>query len=161
VIRREAQKEELLRLGADHVEVCDGSEDSCDHLTARLQQLTGGVKFAVDAVGGSTGSAVVRSLGAGGRMLAYGTLSGQPLQFSPRTLMTVGSSVEGFWLGNFMNQVGLLFKLSLVRRLTRLIQSGVLSSEITGTWPLEDVAAAVVAAEQSTQSARGKCLLRF
>lgn len=161
VVRREAQKEELLRLGADHVEVCDGSEESCDRLTDRLQQLTGGVKYAVDAVGGSTGSAVVRSLGTGGRMLAYGTLSGQPLQFSPRTLMTVGSSVEGFWLGNFMSQVGLLFKLSLVRRLTKLIQSGVLSSEITGSWPLENVSDAVIAAEQSTQSARGKCLLRF
>jgi len=75
--------------------------------------------------------------------------------------MTVGSSVEGFWLGNFMSQVGLLFKLSLVRRLTKLIQSGVLSSEITGSWPLENVSDAVIAAEQSTQSARGKCLLRF
>lgn len=161
IVRRDAQKDELLRLGADHVEVCDGSEDSCDQLTEQLQKLTGGVKYAVDAVGGATGSAVVRSLGLNGRMLAYGTLSGQPLQFSPRTLMTVGSSVEGFWLGNFMSGVGLPFKLSLVRRLTRLIQSGVLSTEISGSWTLETVADAVVAAEKSIQTARGKCLLQM
>ncbi|MFO0975193.1 MAG: zinc-dependent alcohol dehydrogenase family protein [Planctomycetaceae bacterium] len=161
IVRREAQRDELLRLGADQVEVCDGSDESCERLTAQLQKLTGGVRYAVDAVGGSTGSAVVRSLGLDGRMLAYGTLSGQPLQFSPRTLMTVGSSVEGFWLGNFMKGVGLPFKLSLVRRLTRLIQSGVLSTEISGSWTLETVADAVVAAEKTTQSARGKCLLRI
>ncbi len=53
---------------------------------------------------GATGSAVVRQLGAEGRALVYGTLSGKPLEFSPRTLMTVGSKVEGFWLGQFMQK---------------------------------------------------------
>jgi len=73
--------------------------------------------------------------------------------------MTVGSSVEGFWLGNFMAEKSLFFRLSLVRRLTNLIRSGVLHTDIAGEWGLNDVRAAVLAAEDS--SVRGKCLLRI
>ena len=92
-------------------------------------------------------------------MLAFGTLSGEPLQFSPRTLMTVGSQVEGFWLGNFMMQQGLLFKLRLVRRLTNLIRSGVLDSGIAGTFGLDQITDAVRSAEDSSHT--GKTLLRI
>ena len=161
IVRREAQAEQLRALGADHVEVSDGSEASQAALAARLRSICGasGVRFAVDAVGGPLGSAVIQSLGPAGRMLAFGTLSGLPLKFSPRTLMTVGSSVEGFWLGNFMAQKGLLFKLGLVRTLTKLIHQNVLSTEIGGIWNLEDVRAAVTAAEDS--QVHGKCLLQF
>lgn len=159
IVRREAQAAELRQLGADAVLVCD-SDTAAAELTDRIRSVVGGngLLYAVDAVGGAVGSAVIRSLGPGGRMLAYGTLSGQPLSFSPRTLMTVGSSVEGFWLGNFMQQRGLLFRLGLVRRLTRLIRSGILSTQIAGTWPLDQAATAVRAAEDSTVA--GKCLLK-
>jgi NADPH:quinone reductase-like Zn-dependent oxidoreductase len=160
VVRREAQAEELRRLGADAVLVC-GSSEAAQGLPAEIRRVVGakGLLFAVDAVGGAVGSAVIQSLGCGGRMLAFGTLSGEPLQFSPRTLMTVGSSVEGFWLGNFLQQRGILFRLSLVRRLTRLIRSGVLGTEIAGSWPLDRAVEAVRAAEDSAVS--GKCLLRM
>ena len=161
IVRREAQAAQLRALGADHVEVSDGSEGSEAALASRLRSICGasGVQFAVDAVGGPLGSAVIQSLGPAGRMLAFGTLSGLPLKFSPRTLMTVGSSVEGFWLGNFMARQGLLFKLGLVRRLTNLIQQNVLSTEIGGTWAPQDIQAAVTAAEDS--QVHGKCLLQF
>ena len=92
-------------------------------------------------------------------MLAFGTLSGQPLQFSPRTLMTMESRVEGFWLGNFMNKTSLFFKLGLVRKLTNLIQSGVLSSEVSQTFSLDEVRQAVISAEDSSKL--GKTLLKI
>lgn len=159
IVRREAQVAELRQLGADAVLVCS-SDDAALELPDHIRAAVGssGLLYAVDAVGGAVGSAVIRSLGPAGRMLAYGTLSGQPLTFSPRTLMTVGSSVEGFWLGNFVQQRGLLFRLGLVRRLTRLIRSGILSTEIAGSWPLEHAASAIRAAEDS--GIQGKCLLR-
>lgn len=160
IVRRESVANELRRIGADHVEVFDDSVAS-DSLPDRIRSIVGsaGVKYAIDAVGGTTGSAVIQSLGLGGRMLAFGTLSSQPLQFSPRTLMTMESRVEGFWLGNFMNNTSLLFKLSLVRKLTSLIQSGVLSSEIAESFPLEQVTRAVKSAEDSSRV--GKTLLRL
>ena len=161
VVRREAQANELRELGADHVEVFDGSESDTERFQRHVADVVGpfGLAYAVDAVGGSTGSAVIQSLGARGRMLAFGTLSGKPLQFSSRTLMTVGSQVEGFWLGNFMLRKSLLFKLLLVRRLTKLIQSGVLSSEIAASYGLDEIREAVRSAEDSRRP--GKTLLRL
>ncbi len=161
VIRREAQAAGLRELGADHVEVFDGSESGAERFRRQVAEVVGssGLAYAVDAVGGGTGSAVIQSLGAGGRLLAFGTLSGQPLQFSPRTLMTAGSQVQGFWLGNFMLQQGLLFKLGLVRRLTHLIQSGVLSSEVATSYRLDLIKEAVRSAEDSSHT--GKTLLRI
>jgi NADPH:quinone reductase-like Zn-dependent oxidoreductase len=161
VVRRGSVAEELRSLGADHVEVFDGADSDAEQLVQNIQRVVGaeGLRYAVDAVGGSTGSAVIRSLSNGGRMLAFGTLSSQPLQFSPRVLMTAGSRVEGFWLGSFMNQTSLPFKLRLVRRLTRLIQEGVLSSEIAAEFSLEQIVNAVRSAEDSSLS--GKTLLRI
>ena len=92
-----------------------------------------------------------------GDSMAYGTLSGQPLQFSPRLLMTKESRVEGFWLGNFISGTGLIYKLRLIRRLTSLILSGVLHSEVTHRFALDEIAKAVQSAENSASS--GKVLL--
>lgn len=161
VVRRGSVAEELRRIGADHVEVFDEADSDAVQLAQSVHRIVGagGLRYAIDAVGGKTGSAVVESLGTGGRMLAFGTLSGQPLQFSPRTLMTAGSRVEGFWLGSFMSHTSLLFKLRLVQRLTKLIQSGVLSSEIAAEFSLDEIAEAVRSAEDSSRS--GKTLLRI
>jgi NADPH2:quinone reductase len=163
IVRREAQAEELRRLGADHVEVFDETKDTAEALDASIRKTIGvtgaGACYAIDAVGGATGSAVVQSLGQNGRMLAYGTLSNAPLTFSPRVLMTTSGSVEGFWLGSFMASVSLPFKLRLVSRLTKLIQSGVLSTEIAEFKTLDQISDAVKAAEDS--SVQGKVLLRL
>lgn len=92
-------------------------------------------------------------------MLVYGTLSPEPLTFSSRTLMTVGARIEGFWLSLVMERMPLLSKLGLIRSLTRLIQQGVLQSDIGQEFPLEAVQSAVAAAEQPGKS--GKVLLRI
>lgn len=161
IVRRESQAEELRSLGADHVQVFDESRHTPEGLIASIRKTTStaGVGFAIDAVGGATGAAVLQSLAQHGRMLAYGTLSNDPLVFSPRVLMTTCSTVEGFWLGNFMAGVSLPFKLSLVRRLTKLIQTGVLSTEIARTCTLDQIQDAVKAAEDSAVA--GKILLRI
>lgn len=139
VVRRESQRDELRRLGADKVLVFDDRQD--DPAVMRQQVLAAtdgvGVRYAVDPVGGATASAVITSLAEGGTLLVYGTLSQQPLEFSPRELMTRGATVEGFWLGRHMQQLNLVKKLLLVRRLTTLIRSGVLSTENCYRVPLE------------------------
>ena len=163
IVRRESQAEELRSLGADHVEVFDESKNTPEALSASIRRTISiagsGAGYAIDAVGGATGSAVIQSLGQKGRMLAYGTLSNDPLIFSPRVLMTTGSKVEGFWLGSFMADVSLPFKLSLVRRLTRLIHTGVLGTQIARTYTLDQIKAAVEFAEYS--SVQGKVLLQI
>ena len=163
IVRRESTAEELRRLGADHVEVFDELKNTPEELSAAIRKtisVTGaGAEYAIDAVGGATGSALVQCLGPKGRMLSYGTLSNQPLVINPRVLLTNSSRIEGFWLGSYMSSVSLPFKLRLVYRLTQLIQAGVLSTEIAETYTLDQIHDAVKAAEDSLVS--GKVLLKI
>src|SRR5208282_4024194 len=69
VVRRREQGEELLRAGG-HEAICTADES----IEERVRAITGGkgVRYALDAVGGQTGSEVVRSLAVDGRVLVYG-----------------------------------------------------------------------------------------
>jgi NADPH2:quinone reductase len=156
VVRRRDQAEELLHGGADAV-ICSTEES----LEARVKEITGGagVRFAIDAVGGATAAAVVRSLAPGGRLLLYGTLSGEPLAIDPRTLMVADARVEGFWLSNWAGRQSALTMLGLFRRINRLLALKVLTSETAASFPLEEVRTAVKQAEAPGRS--GKILLRM
>jgi NADPH:quinone reductase-like Zn-dependent oxidoreductase len=156
VVRRREQAQELLHAGGDAV-ICS-SEDSIEEW---VQKITGGqgVLYALDAVGGATGVAVVKSLGLGGRLLVYGTLSSEPIPLDPRALITGSRKIEGFWLSNWVSQQGMLTMLLLFRRINRLIASGILTSEVAATFPLEQIQSAVCEALKPART--GKILLRF
>jgi NADPH:quinone reductase-like Zn-dependent oxidoreductase len=156
VVRRREQAEELLRAGGDAA-VCTNDES----LAARVRELTGGagVPYAIDAVGGETGSQVVQVLGSGGRMLVYGTLSEEPLQLHPRTLMVGQKRVEGFWLSEWVRAQGVLTMLGLFRRLGKLVGAGILASEVGATFAMADIKEAV--RQASVPGRQGKVLLRL
>jgi NADPH:quinone reductase-like Zn-dependent oxidoreductase len=156
IVRRPEQADELRRAGAEAV-ICSSTES----IETRLEELTGGkgVPFAIDAVGGSTGSAVARSLASRGRMLLYGTLSGEPLELNPRTLIAGQKRIEGFWLGEWSQAQRVVTMLRLVGQLSRLFAAGVVTSEVGQTFPLTEVQAAVQTAE--TPGRQGKVLLRI
>ena len=161
IVRNEASVAGLKAAGATEVVVFDPLNDSADKLLSAIRRIVGnqGVRYAIDPVGGATGSAAIKAIGHKGRMLVFGTLSEQPLQFDPRTLMTQQASVEGFWLGNFMNDRNLLFKLKLVKQITRLIVDGVLCTTIGKTFSLHQIDEAVAAAEENDRD--GKVLLQI
>jgi NADPH2:quinone reductase len=156
VVRRRDQVEELRRLGGTAFIVA--GEES---VTERVKELTNGegVPFAIDAVAGPTGSAVVETLSRGGRMLVYSNLSGQPLTFDPRALMTVPRRMEGFWLSEWTRGQGVLRMLRLFRQIKSLIREGVLATDVGGTFSLDQVREAVRQAEQPGRS--GKVILRI
>jgi len=156
VVRRREQGEELLRAGGDAV-VSTNDES----LEERVRALTGeaGVRFAVDAVGGSTGLAVVRALGPGGRMLVYGTLSNEPIALDPRVLMVGQKRIEGFWLSEWVKQQSPLTMLQLFRKVQHLLRAGVLTSEVGATFPLAQIHDAV--RQAATPRRQGKVLLRM
>ena len=156
VVRNKAQVELLKSQGADDVIVFDAEQSPAGELRKQVSSIVGdsGVRFAIDPVGGTLANAVLETLGMGGQLLVFGTLSEQPLQFSPRDLMTRQATVTGFWLGNFMQAQSLLFKLKLVRRLTRLILDGTLATQVGDTFRLDDIAKAM-----ATTARSGKTLL--
>ncbi len=156
IVRRRELADELLKGGAT---ACVATDE--EDLYERVMSITegAGVPFAIDAVGGPTGSAAVRTLSRGGRMLVYGALSMQPLTVEPRTLLVGQKRIEGFWLSEWMRNQGVVTLLLLFRRIAKLIRRGVLATEFGPTFSLDDVAAACRAAEMPGR--RGKVLLRI
>ncbi len=156
VVRRREQAEELLRLGGTAAVATN--EES---LPEAVQALTDGegVLYAMDAVGGATGTEVLRCLGRGGRLIVYGTLAGEPITIDPRVLLVGQKRVEGFWLSEWVRDQGVLTMLLLFRRIGRLLREGVLSSEVGASFPLTDVRAAV--RQAAAPGRQGKVLLRI
>jgi NADPH2:quinone reductase len=156
VVRRQQHAELLLREGGDAV--VDISRES---LVDRVRSLTGGegVRYALDAVGGTTGLDVLRSLGSEGRMLVYGTLSGEPIPVDPRLLIGGQKRIEGFWLSEWARAQGIWTMLKLFRKIQRLMRAGVLTSEIAASFPLDEIQMAVRKAEEPGRT--GKVLLRI
>lgn len=156
VVRRREQAEELLRLGGTAAfATTDGP------LVERIAALTSGaeVRYALDAVGGTTGSEVVRTLGRGGRLIVYGTLAGEPLSIDPRTLMVGQKRIEGFWLSEWVRDQKPWTMLWLFRQIGKLMRAGVLVSEIGKSFALTDIHAAV--RQASLPGRQGKVLLRM
>jgi NADPH:quinone reductase-like Zn-dependent oxidoreductase len=156
VVRRREQAEELKSLGADAV-ICTQDEKIED----RVRDLTRGegVPFAIDCVGGETGSALVRSLGSRGRMIVYGTLANEPLSFDSRILLTGQKSLEGFWLSEWTREQGTVTMLRLFRKLTGLLARGVIATEPGKSFTIDQYAEAVRLASEPGR--RGKILFRF
>src|SRR5215468_9670359 len=140
VVRRREQAEELLQAGGD---AAIGTES--ESIEDRVQALTGGegVPFALDAVGGKTGSAVARSLARGGRLLVYGTLAEEPLSLPSRMLFLGVKRIEGFWLSEWARRQRLWTMIQLFRQIHRLMAKGVLSTDIGPVFPLDEIKAAV------------------
>jgi NADPH2:quinone reductase len=156
VVRRSEQAEELLRAGGTAVVATD-----TENLAKRVRELTNGegVRYAIDSVGGATGSAVLGTLARGGRALIYGRLSGEPLVLDPVTLLMGQKRVEGFWLSEWVADQNPLKMLFLFRRLTQLIRAGDLATESGTSYPLGQVRDAV--RQSMLPGHRGKVLLRI
>ena len=67
--------------------------------------------------------------------------------------------MEGFWLGAWAKQQGVLTMLKLFRQVRALMREGVLQSTIAATYPLEEVRKAVEHAAAPGKG--GKVLLRI
>ena len=156
VVRRREEAEELLRAGGDAA-IATESESIED----RVRALTDGegVSFALDAVGGKTGSAVARSLARGGRLLVFGTLAEEPLSLPSRMLFLGVKRIDGFWLSDWAGRQNVWTMIRLFRRIHELMAKGVLSTDIGPVFPLDDIKAAV--RQASMPGRHGKILLRI
>ncbi len=156
VVRRREQVEELRAAGGD---VCLCEADGPIELQVAKVTDGKGVRYAIDPVGGATGTGVVRSLALGGRAILFGLLSGQSIEVDPRFLITGSKKVEGFWLTDWMPRQGIRTMLSVFADVKRLLKQGVIKTEIAGTYAIDQV---TEAARHVMSDARGgKVLLRL
>ena len=157
VVRRREAIDELKALGGDAV--ISSSDGPIDE---QVRRITGGAgpRYAVDPVGGETGTGVFRSLGPEGRLLLYGTLSGRANHRRPSSgdLGTPDPSKDSGWAtgcssGRFRRPC------SLFREIAALIRQGVLRSEIGRVYPLAEIKEA--AREAGIVGRQGKVLIRL
>jgi NADPH:quinone reductase-like Zn-dependent oxidoreductase len=161
VVRRAEQADELRKLGANETVVYDGERDEPASLVDQVMRATNGqgVRYAIDPVGGPTGTAIARCLRDSGRMLVYGTLSGEAIELNARDLLTYTATVEGFWLAKWMAALTLPRRLATVRAVTRLMKAGVLVNDVGEAFSLEQIADAVRHSE--TKARGGKAWLKI
>jgi NADPH:quinone reductase-like Zn-dependent oxidoreductase len=154
VVRRRELADELLAEGADAV-ICEADEDT----PARVAQIAGprGVRYALDSVAGPSGSRLAQALGPGGTMVVFGAISGQPLTIDPGGLLFRGASVRGWWLTQWFRTATLAQVTALFGAILPLVADGTLRAPVAAEYGLEDIRAAVVAAEGSERN--GKILL--
>ena len=156
VVRRREQADQLRPLGGDEW-ICESDES----IEERARQITGGqgVLFVLDAVGGKTGTAAVRTLAADGRALLYGVLSGHPIEIDPRLLITGSKRVEGFWLSDWTRHQGIPSMLGIFAQVKRLMSEGIIKADIAATYSLDKI---IEAARHAQSGARGgKIVLRI
>jgi NADPH:quinone reductase-like Zn-dependent oxidoreductase len=156
VVRRREQVEELKARGADEVLV-----ESDGPIHEQVDKRLGGrpIHYAIDPVGGKSGSEVIASLGTGGRCLVFGSLADEPVSVSPRNLIGLGITVEGFWLGTWAKKQSIPTMLRLFRSVRRLMCEGTLTSDIAATYSMEQIADA--ARHATAPGKGGKVLLRI
>ena len=147
---------ELQRLGADAVIV--STEGPIDEQVRRIMGHEG-VKYAIDPVVGETGTQMYQALGEEGRMLVYGSLTGEPLRVGadPRFILAGRRILEVFWLGYWLPRLDETTQRQLVQEIVTLMREGILVTSAARPFPLDEIGTAVTQAEATGR--QGKILL--
>ncbi|WND02081.1 zinc-dependent alcohol dehydrogenase family protein [Temperatibacter marinus] len=156
IVRGPENTDILKSLGATHIIETDTDDliEAVDHYTQGA-----GVKHALDCVSGALGSAMVRCLSLGGKMVVYGTLSAAPLTIPSRDLMTPTASITGFFMPNWIGQQNPLKMLWIMKQAARLYRQDILTSPVETIYPLEDFKEAIA---NTLQTGRvGKSLFKI
>ncbi|HWF80439.1 MAG TPA: zinc-dependent alcohol dehydrogenase family protein [Streptosporangiaceae bacterium] len=156
VVRRRESVAELKELGADAVIVtADGPIDE------QVRAITGqqGVRYAIDPVVGETGTQMFQALHEEGRMLVYGSLTGEPIRIGedPRYILAGRRVLEVFWLGYWLRRLDAQERHQLMDAISELVRDGVLETSPGRRYSLDEIGAAVAQAE--SRGRQGKVLL--
>jgi len=161
VVRRREAVQGLKDLGADEVIV--SSEGPIDE---QVRKIVGpqGVDFAIDPVAGQTGTEIFRSLSEDGRMLVYGSLTGDGIIVGddPRLTLSGRRTLEVYWLGYWLPRLDNSGFFApdrpaipqLIDEIIELIRQGILETSPGEKFGLDDIGAAVTEAETVARSGK-------
>jgi NADPH:quinone reductase len=118
-----------------------------------------GVKYAIDPVMGETGTQIYQALSDDGRMLVYGSLTGEAIRVGadPRFVLTGHRNLEVFWLGFWLQTLDSAGLRNLTGEIVALMREGILGTSTATPFSLAEISAAVKQAESSGR--QGKVLL--
>jgi NADPH:quinone reductase-like Zn-dependent oxidoreductase len=150
VVRRPEQAAALRTIGAEHVVVTSepGADAALRDLCDRFE-----VRFAFDAIAGEATGQLARAIGAGGRILVYGMLSGGPCQIDANSLVFRRLRVDGFTMYAWLEQTSMLGKLRTLSIAQRRLADD-LRSEVRATKSLGEHAKAIALARGATSDGK-------
>jgi NADPH:quinone reductase-like Zn-dependent oxidoreductase len=98
-VRDVKQTNELTALGADAVILMEREQfsEQINTITSGL-----GIHAALDAVGGTAGTKILQSMAANGRVIIYGLLSNEPVQFVNSQIIYKNLEIKGFGIRGFL-----------------------------------------------------------
>jgi mitochondrial enoyl-[acyl-carrier protein] reductase / trans-2-enoyl-CoA reductase len=153
VVRRDDVTAELRALGADVV-LKDGPD-----LAERARAATDGapIRLGIDAVSGEACRGIADSVGDGGVVVSYGSMSGEDPAIGRAALNMRGVSLTGFNLGRGLAKRTAAQVREIYAELARWIRDGVLKAPIDSFYPIEDIKTALTRAQQGGRN--GKVLV--
>jgi mitochondrial enoyl-[acyl-carrier protein] reductase / trans-2-enoyl-CoA reductase len=153
VVRRESAVAGVKEQGGDAVLV-DGPD-----LAKEVAKITGdkGPKLGIDAIGGGATERLAASLAAGGTVVNYGMMSGEPCQVSASSLVFRDITLKGFWLAKWFRTATPEEQMSVYGKITQYIAQGKLKTKIHAEYPVSEIKQAVAAAAEGGRD--GKILV--
>lgn len=155
LVRSEASAASLHALGITWVLSTDAPDWKAQ---ARALIGDGHVAAAAESVGGKAAADLVELLGERGTLVAFGNMSGEPMEIPAGALIYRQATVKGFWGSKTSREMSRENKLRLVEELLALAGSGQLKLPVEAVFDLADIAQAAKAALASGR--QGKVLLR-
>jgi NADPH2:quinone reductase len=145
----------LTAYGAHVINVSDAD------LVESVQQITEGkgVNAALDAVGGKTGTDVIKCLQPGGKLIIYSRLSADPVQFHNSDVLYKNLSISGFGIRSYLESKTAEQKRDIIQSLIKIIGAPEFKMEVAASYPLDDYKEAIKAVAEAKQE--GKVLFRF
>jgi NADPH2:quinone reductase len=155
VVRRVEGIEELEKVG-----ISNAVSSSEPDWTAEVRRITNGAPIvaAIDGVGGQAAGEMMSLLAEGGTLVAFGAMSGKPLEISASDLIFKQAAVKGFWLARIMKTAPREDLARWITELVRLIATGTIKLQTGGVFSLEDISAAAKASVEPGRT--GKILLK-
>jgi NADPH:quinone reductase-like Zn-dependent oxidoreductase len=153
VVRRDDVAGELRDLGADIV-LRDGPD-----LAERARVATGGapIKLGIDAISGEACKRIGDCIAEGGIVVSYGSMSGQDPVMSRAAVNMRGVNLTGFNLGRGLAKRTRDQVRAIYADLAGKLRDGVLQAPIDAFYPIEEIRAALIRAQQGGRS--GKVLV--
>lgn len=155
LVRREAGVEELATLGIGNTvsTATAGWQD-------KVRGLTGGapIRAAVDSIGGTASTELIKLLGENGTLVSFGTMAGEPMQIPSGEIIFKQATVKGFWGAKVSANMPAPKRTALLGELVGLVAKGALKLPVEAVFGLDRITDAVKASLAPGKS--GKVLLR-
>lgn len=127
----------------------------------QVEEITGGASIAValDSVGGSSASDLVKLLGEGGTLVSFGAMGNPVMEIPSGPVIFKHITVKGFWGSKVSREMPAEKKTQLFGELIARILDGTLTLPVDSTFDAADIVSAVRASSEPGRA--GKVLIRF